>query len=386
MTAAIPATDTRQNGNIAYIPASYRPHTDDEQAHTTPVPQEKQANQEAETQAGIGLQLPRRVQNACQRTDDKAINRAALKRFLNTKYFADAAEKHYRNFPKATQNEYIKTLTTLLEHYHAGQPAPVNELVDTASASLDQLPERNISRNNIRDSFIPFLQSQGIITDSKPATWAYLDTRPTPQRLLDDTLNIYRAHLQPTPEQIKLHQAKRDHKAMQETARIIQKSRMLQEDIKHELSVIKREDEKCRKQAEELGVPYSKIKEQAMRKHETAAMGAKIKNYGFAGLVGLILIAGIMSRSGDHATMPADPMAGDTFTTSASANQPAGLSPEEQIWRTRYIELYQQNGKPTPAMEEELIALSGEYMLTLERMRQIVAGISPAEVGKKGAQ
>lgn len=328
------------------------------------------------------ITLPNTIHNACRRLDNDRKNEQALNRFLKSAAFSDAVFNHKKQHPETSIEEYKAAIEALLEQYKAGQGVNSNDLIDHTVFLLDgRIAERNLSRNALRDSFLPLLKDLGIIIGNKPMTWAYLDTPSMSQKLINHAQNWYRASLEKTDAEAKLAAEIRNQKALQRLEKTILENRAVQDDIRHHLDYIKKEDSKCREIAYELGIPYSQAKEDAMKKRSKTGSATSLKNYLFMMLVGGTLITGFMMSSKPDNAAP-DWSQGSAYAATAEQTETNGLSTGETIWRDRYIELYKQHGGATPEMEKEMIALSGEYMLSMETMRDIVAGISAKEVAQ----
>ena len=329
------------------------------------------------------ITIPSNITTTVQRLDNTEANRKALQALLKQPSVAALIGEHKKHHADSSIAEYTETLRTLISAYNPGHAVNTNELVDNAIATLTETvgETRSISRNALRDSFIPLLEQLGIITGDKPRTWAWLDTRTVAEKVRDIALSHYRASLEKTPAEIELLKERRNQNALKKVATVVEQNRAIQDDIRHNLDYILKEDKKCRDIAFELGIPYSKAKENAMKKRTVSSTADNIRNYGFIGIVAAVLIVGLISTSGDDNSTHATPTAHASTAYAPPAKPVDGLTAGETEWRQTYIILYRQNGqKVTAEMEQQLIELSGEHMITLDRMKEIVKGISPKEV------
>lgn len=330
------------------------------------------------------ITLPSNITTTVKRLDNTAANRTALQNLLKQPAVAALIGEHKKHHADTSIAEYTETLRTLISAYNPGHAVTTNELVDNAIATLAETvgETRTISRNALRDSFIPLLESLGIITGDKPRTWAWLDTRTVAEKVRDIALSHYRASLEKTPAEIELLKERRNQAALKKVATAVAQNRAIQDDIRHNLDYILKEDKKCRDIAFELGIPYSKAKENAMKKRTVSSTADNIRNYGFIGIVAAVLIVGLISNSGDDTSAAHITPAEHASVAYAPPAKPLdGLTDGENEWRQTYIILYRQNGqKVTAEAEQQLIELSGEHMITLARMKEIVKGIDPKEV------
>ncbi len=327
------------------------------------------------------ITLPGSINKACRYLDNERNHKQALNRFLKSKTFANTIFNHKKKHPETPVGEYRYTLEILLTHYCAGQSINLNDLIDDAHQKLAALGEkRSLSRTALRDSFVPLLVELGIITGNKPMLWAYLDTPPLTRKFLGHAQNWWRANLAKTEAESRLAQEIRNQKALHRLEKTVLENRAAQDDIRHHLDYIKKEDEKCREIAYNLGIPYSKAKEEMMKKRSKTGEAVHLKNRIFLILVAGTLLTGFLISSDDNTRDAPNWSQNAAYAAATEHVETNGLSVGETIWRERYIELYKRHGGATPEMEQEMIRLSGEYMISMKKMREIVAGISTEEV------
>lgn len=325
------------------------------------------------------ITLPRSITEACHKLDDDARNQQALNQFLKSEAFKEAVFTHKKDLQNITIEEYSETLKTLLSFYKAGSSVSVNDLLTGLVTALDSsLENRMISRNQLRDSFIPMLREVGVIAGEKPLIWAYLDYQTPQQKLIEKLHGFYEFGMEKTATEVQLYKERKEAAAQTALAKVVAENRVRADDIKHQLDYIKKQDAECRKTAFELGIPYSQVKEKAMSNKVTGSFDV-LKNSSFLGLCAIVLVGGMLWKGGDNLNNQNEypfPDGGDNQVVEYQN----GMTPQENIWRERYIELYIENNGITPAMEEEMIRLSGEYMLTMARMKEIISGITADEI------
>lgn len=341
-----------------------------------------------ETQT-MSISLPKSIESAFKKATDNKESLATLARYLRTEPVLNALIDHRKSFCEVNEKEYRNTLEMMLSFYHPGDSVGVNDLAKNASKALDELfKDRRISQTAIRDSFIPMLREIGVIEGDGRLTWAYLDTPNAFSQAMIKAQRVYHAYMATTEHEAKLKNALRDASAQRQLEAVILDSRKLQEDIGHQLDFLKREDRKHREQAIELGIAYSQIKEDAMRKRKASKFN--LKSVAFpAVLVAIVGFGYVMAPSQPASDLPeeayqASPVTYDAAPVMAARNPMAeqlGLSADEYQWRQRYIELYKaNNGGGSEAMETELFDLAAEYMIGRMAMERIVKTITPAEV------
>lgn len=385
MKNLLPVSNTPFFSVFGYIPGLYRVCTTSQWSVFTPVPPVsapvppefslKNTSRDEKTMTEISI--PNSVTHACNRLSDQEIAIAALNRFMKSSDFSEAIFEHKKQFPNTGLDEYTAALKILLSHYKAGQPVNANELLNQTSEALDSLKDRTISRNNLRDSFVPLLKKVGIVEGDKPLLWAHLDTRTQPEIMWSNLLNLYRGYMQKTEGEAQFELEQRNKKYLKKAAVLVDENKTLQEDIRHTLDYLKKEDKKCRDLAYELGVPYSQVKEDMKNKQKSKKSNAKLRNTVFLSLVAAVMVTGLFfgDRHPENPSYASDPMGEEIAIPSYP-----GLTHEESIWRHRYIELFKQYGTITQSTQDELVALSGEFMIPVTRLNEIIQGIKPEEV------
>ncbi len=327
------------------------------------------------------IALPDSIVKNCTQLENENKNEKAFKHFLKTKAFSDAILNHKKSYPDTELEEYTEVLEVLLSFYKAGQTVNINELATAANESILNTgrleAERTVTRNAIRESFIPLLRDTGLITGNKPMTWAYLDTLSPVQKLLNISRSWYAASLEKTPAEIQFQQERRNNMALRKVEQIALDNRGIQDDIRHHLDYIAKEDKKCRELAHQLGIPYSKAKEDVMKKRKKADSNDLGKKYGFVVIVGIVLLAGFLINAGKTGEPGAQVYQNSMIEQSETDN---GLSVQENIWRDRYIEIYNLDTMTPAQKEQEMLMLSGEYMIPMARIQEIIAGIDKEEL------
>lgn len=331
------------------------------------------------------ISLPKTVELAFKKATDHRKCMEQLARYLRTDDVLSALIEHRRQFSQASEGEYRTTLETLLSFYQAGEAVGVNELAKNTSAALNEVIEnRDISQTAIRDSFIPLLRDIELIQGDGRLTWAYLDTPSAYARFVSKAHHMYTAYMAQTEHEAKLKHALRDATAQRKLEAVILSRRVLQDDIGNELDYLKRQDKKHREQAQELGIPYSQIKEKNMKKQKKNTLDMKAVAFPAVAL-SVILFGFVMSPESDHPN-PLVEHAGtaEHYTPTqypAAPSNPYGLSDGEYQWRQRYIALFiENNGGSSKAMEDELFDLAAEHMISRSQMEVIVNTITAGEV------
>ena len=215
------------------------------------------------------IALPKTLEKAFRQATDSKASYAKLSRHLRDDDVLVSLINHRKSFADVSEEEYRETLQTLLEFYRPGDAANVNELAKNTSRMLDEtITERRISQTAIRESFIPMLRDIEVIVGDGRLTWAYLDTPSKLDRFIDRGLDMYHAYMVQTPNEAQLKHSLRDAAALRKLEAVVMDSRKLTEDIGNDLEFLKREDRKHRELAFELGIPYSQIKDDAMKKRK----------------------------------------------------------------------------------------------------------------------
>ncbi len=328
----------------------------------------------------IDVSIPRCIAKACNQISDAEKAKLALGQFIKKTQVIKAISEHKKQLANSSTEEYMTVLKILLSDYQAGQSVNAGDLAARTLVTLNKhFKESTISRNNIRDSFIPMLKTIGLIQGKKPLIWTYLDTRSYNQKLQDNCLAFYYQYIQKTDAEKKLEQEQKRRDCLQKQAELVNANRALQDDIHHSLKYIRKENLKCEELAHELNIPYSQVKEE-MKQRKNGSNNERIKYYAFGGLVAVILVAGFIGGSDNTqyvADTHLDPMAEDVQPIAPLI---AGLTRQESEWRQQYIVLYKQHGVITQQAQNDLIALSGEYMIPLKRMQKIISMIKKEEL------
>ena len=336
------------------------------------------------------IALPKTVESAFIKATDTKTSTDQLERFLKTEAVLTALIDHRKTFTNVSNDEYRSTLQELLSSYRPGQAVGAQELAKTTSDTLAALIEdRQISQTQIKESFIPLLRDIQVIEGEGRLIWAYLDTPSQLDKFKQRTASTYHAYISTTPHEAKLKHSLRDHTALRKLEAVVLDSRKLQEDVGNELEFLKREDRKHRELAHELGIPYSQIKDEAMKKRKKSS-SVEFKTVAFPLAIAAMVVFGFYmapSDSNDVIAEEAYSASSEQFTSeyvapvANTSAQQYGLSEGEYVWRQRYIALYvENNGGGSQEMEDEMFNMAAEHMISRSRMDAIVKTITAAEV------